>query len=206
MKLQLPAGDFRAFIFDCDGTLADTMPLHYQAWRRVFQQYEFDLNQNLYYSLGGVPARELVPLLNARYSLAMPVEEVVHAKEIAYLDLASFAKPIRQVTAIVEEYAAHMPMAVASGGGRASVRRTLEAIGLLSQFEIIIASEDVTRGKPDPEPFLTAAARLGVEPSRCLVFEDAEPGVAAAQAAGMAWVRIPHTGSAEFTDAVKAYQ
>jgi beta-phosphoglucomutase family hydrolase len=191
MTIRLPDGEYSAFIFDCDGTLADTMALHFQAWQRAFRPHNFEFDEALYYSLGGVPARELIELLNERYKVSLPVAQIVDAKHAAYDELAGLSKPIEAVVAIARSHAGKLPMAVASGGARRSVTRTLAAIGLENFFDVVITSEDVTRGKPDPEPFLTAAKRMNVSPDACVVFEDADPGIEAAIAAGMRWVRVP---------------
>ncbi len=191
MTLEIPQGKFGAYLFDCDGTLADTMPLHYRAWQQALARHDFHLEEHLYYQLGGVPAHELIAHLSRSSRRELPAQQIVAEKEAAYITLAVEAQPIPAVKSVVERCAGKMPMAVASGGGRASVTATLRAIGLLEYFEVIVTSEDVRRGKPDPETFLTAAERLGVPPHACLVFEDAPPGIQAARSAGMQCVHVP---------------
>jgi beta-phosphoglucomutase family hydrolase len=191
MSLQIPEGDFAAYIFDCDGTLADTMPLHYKAWCAALHEHDCDFPEALFYELGGVPTEHIVDLLNERHGYRMPPKETARIKEQLYLKMVSQIAPIEPVVAIVNEVHGKLPMAVASGGRGSIVRKTLAALGLIEKFDAIIASEDYVNGKPSPDPFLTAAARLGVEPARCLVFEDTQTGVAAAKAAGMQWVLVP---------------
>jgi beta-phosphoglucomutase family hydrolase len=191
MKLQIPAGDFAAYIFDCDGTIADTMPIHYEAWCAALAPHECDFPEALFYEMGGMPAAQVIESLNARHGHQMPVEETVRIKENKFLEGLHRVAPIEPVVQIVKELAGQKPMAVASGGLRPLVVKTLELLGLLQHFQAIVAAEDVRVGKPDPEPFLLAAQRLGVPPEKCLVFEDSPTGIKAAEAAGMQWVLVP---------------
>lgn len=117
--------------------------------------------------------------------------EVVHYKEGLYLDMLDRVEPVHSVMAFVQANRGKLPMAIVSGSPRDSITRTLNALRVADAFETVVGAEDYKHGKPDPEPFLTAAARLGVRAEACLVFEDADAGIAAAEAAGMAWVRVP---------------
>jgi len=190
MPLQLPAGDFRAFIFDCDGTLADNMPLHYEAWSRAMQDFGGSYPEELFYEWGGVPTADIVRRLNTKFGLAMGVDEVVQRKEHYYRESIPRVEPMHEVLGIVRAHHGQKPMAVASGGHRDLVERTLQALGVSEMFDAVIAAEDYDRGKPHPDPFLTAAARLQVAPAQCLVFEDTATGAEAARAAGMACVLV----------------
>jgi HAD superfamily hydrolase (TIGR01509 family) len=183
--MKIPEGDFAAYIFDCDGTLADTMPLHYKAWCSVLREYEADFPEALFYELGGMPTEKIVELLNDRHGYSMPPAETAHEKEQRFLAMLTEIEPIEPVVAIVREISGRLPMAVASGGHRHVVTRTLKGLGLFDKFDAIVCSEDYARGKPFPDPFLVAAQRLGVEPAKCLVFEDTLIGEEAARAAGM---------------------
>ena len=191
MKLQIPGGDFRAYLFDCDGTVADSMPLHYIAWKKALAEWNCPFDEPLFYSWGGVPPAEVVARLNAMHGLAMPVEAVAHRKEIYYYELLPGLEPVEEVLEHIRAMHSVIPFAVVSGSTRESVTNSLNAIGLLDRFDLIVGSEDYARGKPAPDPFLTAAERLGVAPEHCLVFEDAETGIESAKAAGMAYVRVP---------------
>ncbi len=188
--LPLPAGDFRAFIFDCDGTLADNMPLHYRAWSRAMADFGGSYPEELFYEWGGVPTAEIVRRLNARFGLTLDVDQVVERKEHYYREMIPQVEAVHHVVELVRGHHGEKPMAVASGGHRDLVVRTLHALGIHDLFDAVIAAEDYDRGKPHPDPFLTAAARLGVEPAHCLVFEDTATGAQAAQAAGMACVLV----------------
>jgi HAD superfamily hydrolase (TIGR01509 family) len=188
--MQLPERDFDAYIFDCDGTLADTMGLHYDAWKMALEPHGADLPEDLYYSWGGRPTREIVEALNEMQGLFMDPDAMVHHKEGLYHQLLPGVQPIDAVVAIARSLHGKKPLAVASGGGRKSVNATLEGLGLKHLFDTIVTSEDYKNGKPSPDPYLEAARRLGVDPSGCLVFEDTEIGRQSAEAAGMACVVV----------------
>lgn len=189
--IHVPPGDFAAYIFDCDGTLADSMPLHYRAWCEALREHQAQLPEALFYELGGAPARQIVALLNERHGHAMPVEETARAKERCFARLIPEIAPIEPVVRIARELHGRMRLAVASGGSRPIVERTLRGLEIFDLFEVIVTNEDYRRGKPAPDPFLETARRLGVEPARCLVFEDTSTGEQAARAAGMECVLVP---------------
>ncbi len=191
MKLTLPAGDFRAYLFDCDGTIAESMPLHYIAWKTALAEWDCVYPEALFYSWGGKPTREIIADLNAMNGLTMPVEEVAERKEELYFELLPQLIAIPEVVEHIEAQQGKIPFAVVSGGRRNSVERTLATIGLLGRFETIVGSEDYANSKPAPDGFLLAAERLGVAPEHCLVFEDTDLGIGAATAAGMASVKVP---------------
>jgi beta-phosphoglucomutase family hydrolase len=194
MKLKLPTGSFRAYLFDCDGTIVDSMPLHYIAWKTAFSEWNCPFPEDLFYSWGGKPTREIVATLNKMHGLAMPVEALAEHKEELYFKMLPQLKAIPEVLELIEAQHGRIPFAVVSGGKRESVVRSLTALHLLDKFDTIVGAEDYTNGKPAPDAFLVAAARLGVAPKDCLVFEDTDLGVQAATAAGMASVRVaqPH--------------
>src|SRR5688500_13520795 len=190
-SLELPAGDFAAYIFDCDGTLADTMPTHYKAWRIALGPHAADFPEAMFYELGGVPTARIVEILNERHGCTLPVAETVEQKETLFLEMSHEVAAIEPVVALARKYHGCKPLAVASGGHRRIVMTTLRALGIADLFQAIVCSEDYQRGKPSPDPFLDAALRLDVAPERCLVFEDTATGIAAATAAGMQSVLVP---------------
>ena len=190
MPLELPAGDFRALIFDCDGTLADNMPLHFAAWTRAMQDFGGSYPEELFYEWGGVPTADIVHRLNAKFGSLLEVDAVVERKEHYYREMIPQVEPKHDVVAVAREKHGQLPLAVASGGHRDLVERTLQALGIDHLFAAVITAEDYVRGKPAPDPFLTAATRLGVPPEHCLVLEDTNSGAEAARAAGMAWVLV----------------
>jgi len=177
MKLKLPAGSFAAYLFDCDGTIADSMPLHYLAWKEALSEWNCEFDEELFYAWGGMPVAEIISSLNARHRLKMPVETVSSRKESLYYAL--------------EDRHGHIPFAVVSGSTRESVTASLASLNLLDRFDTLVCAGDYKESKPDPEGFLLASARLGVQPEACLVFEDTEMGIQAAKAAGMGSVKVP---------------
>jgi HAD superfamily hydrolase (TIGR01509 family) len=189
--LPLPHGPFDAYLFDCDGTLADSMPVHFRAWTRAVEEHGGTFPEDLFYAWAGIPLARTVEMLNERFHIALPVAQTVARKEALYLELLSEVRAVASVLVHVERDAGRIPFAVVSGSPRASVVKTLTALGLLDKFPVIVGAEDYTHGKPHPEPFLRAAELLGVAPTSCLVFEDADAGIQSAEAAGMQWVRVP---------------
>jgi len=192
--LELPGRDFDAYIFDCDGTLADTMGLHYDAWKMALEPHGADLPEELYYTWGGRPTREIVEALNEMQGLFMDPDAMVHHKEGLYHALLPEVTAIEPVVAFARSMHGKKPLAVASGGGRKAVTATLESLGLIPLFDAVVTSEDYVNGKPAPDPYLEAARRLGVDPAGCLVFEDTEIGRQSANAAGMACVLVQTRG------------
>lgn len=194
MTLNIPEGEFDALIFDCDGTLIDSMPLHLDAWRAALDTHGFPSAQftdKMHYDYAGMPGPAIVKLVNEQFGTVLSPEGVEASKLEWYLANHHNVKPVQAVVDIVLENAGKKPMAVASGSDAEIVKEGLKAIGVLDLFETVITPVDVARGKPAPDMFLLAAKRMGVEPSRCLVFEDGLLGVKAAEAAGMACVFVP---------------
>lgn len=188
--LILPDRPFEAFIFDVDGTIADTMPLHFEAWTNALGEWSLFFPEEIFYSLGGTKTDRVAEIVRERANANFVVHDIVHHKENYFMERLGKAAPIRPVMEVIEKWRGKIPMAVASGGFRRVIDEILRGLNLQDSFDAIIAAEDVIHGKPDPEPFLKAAALLGVNPTKCLVFEDSPTGIAAAQAAGMAWVEI----------------
>ncbi len=191
MKLQLPPGTFRAYLFDCDGTIVDSMPLHYIAWTRALGEWGATFDEDLFYRWGGKPPMEIIAGLNEMQGLQMPAGTVAERKENLYYALLPQLKAVPEVLEHIEAQHGRIPFAVVSGSNRDSIVKSLTTVGLLDRFELLVGHEDYTRSKPAPDAFLIAAERLGVAPGECLVFEDTAMGIAGATAAGMASVRVP---------------
>ncbi len=191
MKLQLPAGAFRAYLFDCDGTIVDSMPLHYVAWKQSLAEWNCEFAEKLFYAWGGRPVTEIIAALNAQHGLNMPVDAVAKRKENLYYEQLLQLQAIPEVLEHIEAQHGRIPFAVVSGSRRNSVVGSLTALNLLDKFETLVCAEDYKNGKPTPDGFLLAAERLGIAPEDCLVFEDTDMGIEAATAAGMASVRVP---------------
>jgi len=191
MSLALPSGPFHAYLFDMDGTIADSMPLHYLAWKQALAEFGCtDFPEDLFYSWGGMPVREIIASLNRRHALSMPVDEVAHRKESLYYELLPKLTAVPEVLEQIEQAHTRIPFAVVSGSTRESVTASLRALHLEDKFDVLVCAGDYTNAKPDPEPFLLAAQKLNVPPASCLVFEDTAMGIQAATAAGMQSVRI----------------
>jgi HAD superfamily hydrolase (TIGR01509 family) len=191
MKLELPEGSFKAYLFDCDGTIVDSMPVHYRAWKQALGEWNCVFEEELFYKWGGRPMPDIISTLNRDQGLQMPIDAVSRRREELYFEMMSQVKAIPEVQALVEAEYGRIPFAIVSGSTREAVTASLAALNLLDRFETIICADDYAKGKPDPEGFLLAAERLGVAPKECLVFEDTDMGIQAATAAGMASVRIP---------------
>ncbi len=190
-KLILPPGDFKAYLFDCDGTVADSMPLHYFAWSKALGEWNCEFSERRFYEWGGMPIRQIIETLAKEHGLELPVDQIAHRKESLYYEHLPSLRAVPEVLEQIEENHGRIPFAVVSGSTRESVSASLRAIGLLEKFGTLVCAEDYEKSKPDPEPFLTAARRLQVPPEFCLVFEDTQMGIDAAEAAHMAWVRVP---------------
>jgi HAD superfamily hydrolase (TIGR01509 family) len=180
-----PEKRYQGYIFDCDGTLADSMPIHYLAWKKAVGEAGGQIPEDLFYSLGGVPSRQIVSLLNEKFGSKMDPEALATLKEEYYVDLLTEVTPIEEVARFAREAATFAKVAVASGGILPVVLKTLDSIGFGGFFSVIVTSEQVARGKPYPDMFLEAAHRLDISPQACLVVEDSPAGFEAAKAAGM---------------------
>jgi HAD superfamily hydrolase (TIGR01509 family) len=195
MKLDIPPGDFAGYIFDLDGTLIDSMPLHFRAWEAALRRYGLkgNLDEDMFYGLGGVPTLQVAQILGDHYGLTLNPEEVMHVKEGIYLKEIDTVKLIEPVADFARRVEKTYPVAIVTGGAPDIAGPALRGAGLEELFRIVITPHDVPvgRGKPMPDMFLLAAKRMGVAPEKCLVFEDAEPGMAGARAAGMQVVHVP---------------
>ena len=191
LTLQLPDGEFHAYLFDCDGTIADSMALHYVAWRDALAAWNCSFSEDLFYAWAGLAVAKIISLLNENHGLNMPVEEVERRKEELYLKALPNIKAVPEVLEHIDLQYGRIPLAVVSGSTRESVSASLRSLRLLDKFKTLVCAGDYEKGKPDPEAFLIAAARLNVKPESCLVFEDGDLGIAAAKAAGMAAVKVP---------------
>jgi HAD superfamily hydrolase (TIGR01509 family) len=191
MKLKVPPGVFQAYLFDCDGTIADSMPLHFVAWKSALAEWGCDFSEELFYDWGGLPVAKIISLLNEKHELQMPVGEVARRKEELYFASLPHLQPVPEVVEHIEAQHGIIPLAVVSGSALESVTASLRSLKLLDKFDAFVCAGDYRNGKPDPEPFLLAAKRLRVKPESCLVFEDTDMGIQAGTAAGMATVRVP---------------
>ncbi len=182
--LEITPG-LKALIFDCDGTLVDTMPLHWEAWHAAFAAAGVTCPQSHLDALAGMPAEDIITRFNEEYGHNLDVTAVADEKERLTAAKLKTAQPIPFVADLVYRYHGNLPMAVASGGPRVGVETSLRASGLYDYFEIILTANDPIPPKPAPDIFLAAAERLGVTPQVCEVFEDGDMGLIGAREAGM---------------------
>ncbi|MEI7731699.1 MAG: HAD-IA family hydrolase [Verrucomicrobiota bacterium] len=180
----------KGLVFDCDGTLADTMPLHWQAWQIISRRYRFHFPEDRFYSLGGVPSRDILHMLSEEQGIALDPFEVSREKESEYLKNLSQIGPIPVVVNIARENFGKLPMAVASGGSRHIIELVLTHLGIRELFGAVVTSEDVKHQKPAPDIFVEAARRIGIEPKHCRAYEDTDLGMQAIRAAKMEAVDV----------------
>lgn len=193
--LEIPDYPFQAYIFDCDGTLVDSMPLHYIAWVEALKQHDapFEFTEEVFYAHAGIKEQDVVKILNAQHGTNIDPVSVDELKMEIFRRRIPEVQPVRPVAEFAKFLEGRFPMAVASGSEEPTVRGCLEATGLIHLFETIITPKLVKHGKPAPDMFLLAAERMGIAPSECLVLEDGNSGLEAAKAAGMQAVFIPRT-------------
>jgi beta-phosphoglucomutase family hydrolase len=185
------SNDFSGLIFDCDGTLIDTMPMHYTAWSEVLLRNGIHFTLERFYALGGVPVHNIIELLSKEQNVVVDVNALAWEKEERFMELTeSQIQPIEKVAAIARQGAGKLPMAVATGSPTWLAEKMLESAGLATLFRTIIGADKVQKHKPDPETYLTAAQELGLDPTTCCAFEDTNLGIESAQSAGMTIVDI----------------
>jgi len=192
--LEIPNGDFEAVIFDLDGTLVDSMPAHFAAWSEALSQFNVPKDifpEDVFYSMGGRPTKDIVVELNGEFGLNIDPTDVALAKREAFLNMIDKVEINEDVVNYAKSLRGKVPMAIATGGTRLVAEKTLQAVGISDLFDEVVTANDVDCGKPAPDIFLEAANRLEVDPKNCLVLEDAPAGIMAAQNAGMEVVTVP---------------
>lgn len=191
--LQRTRGDYQAFLYDCDGTLAENMHLHKAAYVEAASRHGIRLDPGLIDETAGWPTVKVAAEINRRYGSTL--DPLSFAKEKSRIYVQDFIGQTRPVAFMVKHLIAHagkLPIAIVTGGSRSTVSKTLEVIGIVPYVDLMVCSGETDRGKPYPDPFLKAAEILQVPADKCLVFEDGDPGVQAAKAAGMDWIRVDH--------------
>ncbi len=193
--IAIPGSGYDAVIFDCDGTLVDSMPLHYDAWVHALKKAGFahEFTRERHYGNAGMPIPATVAQLNDEYGTTLDADAVNADRTIYVRENHHTVGPINPVVDFARSLEGKLPMGVASGSDREIVDDSLVHLGIAHLFPVVITPENVApgRGKPAPDMFLLAAKRLGVDPARCLVFEDGHNGILAAEAAGMMTVFVP---------------
>ncbi len=192
MAMKQAAMEPKGLIFDCDGTLADTMPLHWRAWQMITERHDLHFPEDRFYALGGVPSRDILKMLAQEQGKSVDHIAVAHEKEEAYLPLMAEVEPIHAVVEIARAHHGKIPMAVASGGTQKVICLVLEHLKIRQFFGAVVTSEMVTNQKPAPYIFLEAARRIGVDPRSCRAYEDTDLGMQAIRDAGMEAVDVRH--------------
>jgi HAD superfamily hydrolase (TIGR01509 family) len=187
--MKLPA-HIKGLVFDCDGTLADTMPLHWRAWQIITERHGLDFPIDRFYASGGIPSRDILKALAKEQHKPIDHIAVAHEKEEKYLETLTQVKPVHAVVEIAEENYGKIPMAVASGGSQEIICMVLDHLKIKHLFGAIVTNEMVVNQKPAPDIFLEAARRIGVEPKSCRAYEDTELGLQAIRSAGMEAVDV----------------
>jgi beta-phosphoglucomutase family hydrolase len=180
----------KGLIFDLDGTLADTMPIHYIAWKNAAARYGIDFSPELFTQLAGIPVYPTVEKLNEIFGKNIDPQEMGDLKEAEFEKNMHLTPEIKIVTDLVRQHHGKLPMAIGTGGSRYLSMKTLGIIGLQDYINILVTSEDVKNFKPHPETFLKCAELIGVAPEDCEVFEDGVLGMQAAKTAGMMVVDV----------------
>jgi beta-phosphoglucomutase-like phosphatase (HAD superfamily) len=180
----------QGIIFDCDGTLADTMPLHWRAWQVIANRHRLHFPEDRFYALGGVPSRDILKMLGQEQGVVLDALAVAREKEEEYLPLIAQVEPINAIVGVAREHHGKIPLAVASGGVRQIIEQVLNHLGIRDLFATVVTSEDVVNQKPAPDIFLEAARRIGAPPQFCRAYEDTELGLQAIRAAGMEAVDV----------------
>ncbi|MBD1577951.1 MULTISPECIES: HAD family hydrolase [Vibrio] len=188
--MTVDVSHYKALIFDMDGTLIDTMPSHLKAWQQTAEQYNFPYEQEWIHSMGGMPTLKVAKQLNAKYNIDIDPAVVAQTKIGYFASLIHDGKVIDCTYQVLEQFQGLKKMAIGTGSNHNNAMKLLEYNGMLPMIDALVTSKDVTNHKPNPDTFLLAAERLGIEPKDCVVFEDTEIGRQAAIAAGMACIMV----------------
>ena len=175
----------KALIFDLDGTLSNSLPVHVETWKMVGEKYGFDFDPQIIHDMTGRPTIEFAQRIIEQYKLAEKPELLVALKQQSFWNMAHLLEPVAEVISIVKNYHGILPMSVGTGASGKSAMIQLEVLGLIGYFDFVVSAEDVTKHKPHPETFLKCAKLMGIEPQYCQVFEDGDLGISAARQAGM---------------------
>jgi beta-phosphoglucomutase-like phosphatase (HAD superfamily) len=192
-RIEFPEADFDALIFDLDGTLVDSMPVHFESWCKALEIYGAAgiLGEDVFYAMGGRPTHDIVVDLNGEHGLKLDPEAICFAKREWFRNNLQSVELCDEVVEFARSHAGKVPLAVATGSTRLGAELTLQAVGLSDLFDEVVTADDVKCGKPAPDIYLETASRIEVAPERCVAFEDAPAGIMAAQSAGMRVIAVP---------------
>ncbi len=189
----------KGLIFDLDGTVANTMQSHFEAWRTAVAPFGIDFTPELFLTLTGMPKAATIIKLNELFGTDMNTDEVGKAKAKVYKELVTKTQEIKVVTNVVRKYHGKLPMSIGTGSTQIGAQRTLSILGMKHYFNPIITADDVMNFKPAPDTFLKCAELMGVAPKDCVVFEDGILGIQAAEAVGMMVVDVNDYFEMKFT-------
>ena len=175
----------KALIFDLDGTLADSLPVHNYCWKEVCKPFNYIINEELLYQMTGMPTIKFAEFIKEQSGCTLEVEDIMNQKQAVFNQLVHTIRPFQKMMDFVTKYHGILPMSIGTGGGKSSSMEILKTIGMQNYFPIVITAEDVTHHKPAPDTFLKCAEMMGVQPAFCQVFEDGPKGMEAAITAGM---------------------
>lgn len=185
MKKIFIAPQTKGLIFDCDGTLVDSMPLHMKSWEYAIHKFNAHYDYHFFFSKRGMKETDIIKIYNSQFNVCLNEEELLKSKHEYFMNNIHEIKPIKNVVDIVENYKNIFPMAVVSGGTKKIVYEELRIIGILPYFEAILTADDLIKPKPAPDMFLEASRMINVPTMYCQVFEDGDLGIEAANKAGM---------------------
>jgi HAD superfamily hydrolase (TIGR01509 family) len=187
---EMTKGDYEAFLYDCDGTLAANMMAHKLAYKEVASNYGIDLDINIIDETAGWPTVLVAKEIGKRYQVNLPDTFAAEKSSIFINKYIENTEPVDFVVAHLKKHVGRIKIGVVSGGSRSTVSKTLSVLGLTDLIDVLVCAGETPHGKPYADPFLKAAQELGIDPLKCIVFEDGEPGTKAAEAAGMKWIRV----------------
>lgn len=191
LKLQEISEPYEALLYDVDGTLADNMHAHKAAYKAVSSEHGIDLDTGLIDETAGWPTVAVAAVIAERYHKDFDFEKFAKRKSAIFIErYVHETQPVEFVVKHLFQNADKKKIGIVSGGSRSTLNITLEVIKVKGLYQTMVCAGDTAHGKPSPEPFLLAAEQLGISPENCLVFEDGNPGVEGAIAAGMGWVRV----------------
>lgn len=191
--------DARALIFDLDGTLSNSLPVHMATWNKVGEVYKFKFDPQIMLEMTGRATIEFARRVVAQYGLSADPQEIVKLKQQSFWDMSKLLEPVEEIVSIVKKYYGKLPLAVGTGASRKSTEVQLKELGIEKYFDVIVTADDVTRHKPNPDTFLKCAELMGVPPEKCQVFEDGDLGIEAAKTAGMIVTDVrPHINYGEW--------
>lgn len=189
-KIDSIKPEIKALIFDCDGTLVDSMPLHMIAWGNAFLQFGEYFDKDLLYSLKGMKETEIIDVYNSRYGSSIDNKKIVLTKHNYFMEYVNSVKPIEPIVEIAKFYFKKIPLSVVSGSTKNIVHSELNVLNIFHLFDFVLTADDPYKPKPSPDIFIAAANLMKIKPEFCLVFEDGDQGLIAASKAGMKMIDI----------------